>query len=83
MSPRALAHSLRASHRRRSAPFAAAVADGGEARRGGARRALLAVAGLLVVAAVLVLGIALGMSLHDNPRPSGPVTVERTVPLGR
>lgn len=48
-------------------------------RRGGPRLALRALLALLVLAAVLAAGIALGMSLHDNPRPTGPLTVERTV----
>jgi hypothetical protein len=44
-------------------------------------RPLRAIAGVLVLAAVLAVGIALGMALHDNPRPSGPIVVERTVTL--
>jgi hypothetical protein len=36
-------------------------------------------AALLLV--VLAIGIALGMALHDNPRPGGTVTTERTVEL--
>lgn len=48
-------------------------------RRGARWRALRVLAALLVLAAVLAAGIALGMSLHDNPRPTGPLTVERTI----
>lgn len=59
----------------RPAHAPAAAGDGGH----GWRRALLVSGGALVIAGVLVGGIALGMSLHDNPRPTGPITVERTV----
>ena len=57
---------------------------GGHAARmaghhGSWRRTLLVAGAALVIAGVLVAGIALGMSLHDNPRPTGPLTVERTV----
>ncbi len=36
---------------------------------------------LTVLGVTLAAGIALGMALHDNPRPTGPLTVERTVEL--
>lgn len=39
------------------------------------------IAALVVLAATLAAGIALGMALHDNPRPSGPIIVDRTVTL--
>jgi hypothetical protein len=42
-----------------------------------ARWSLRAVLILLVFAA----GIALGQALHDNPKPGGTVTLERTVSL--
>jgi hypothetical protein len=37
-----------------------------------------------VVLAVFALGIALGQALHDNPKPGGTITLERTlsVPSG-
>jgi hypothetical protein len=40
--------------------------------------------GLLVVLAIFGLGIALGQALHDNPKPGGTITFERTltVPTG-
>ena len=46
-------------------------------RRRWLRRAVIAV----VLVAVFAVGVALGMALHDNPRPGPPVTVERTVEL--
>jgi len=36
---------------------------------------------LTVLGVTLAAGIALGMALHDNPRPTGPLTVEQTVKL--
>jgi hypothetical protein len=41
--------------------------------------------GLLVVLAVFGLGIALGQALHDNTRPGGTITLERTlsIPTGK
>ena len=49
-------------------------------RRGGRREALTKWAvRLAVVAIVFGLGIALGQALHDNPRPGGTVSYERTV----
>ena len=52
-------------------------------RRPGPRRSrrLRFGAAVLVLGATLAAGIALGMALHDNPRPTGPLTVERTVEL--
>jgi hypothetical protein len=35
----------------------------------------------LVVIVVFGLGVALGQALHDNPNPSGTVTLERTISL--
>jgi hypothetical protein len=32
-----------------------------------------------IVLVVFGLGVAVGEALHDNPRPSGPVTVVRTL----
>jgi hypothetical protein len=37
--------------------------------------------GALVVLVVFALGIALGEALHDNPKPGGNVTLERTFRL--
>jgi hypothetical protein len=39
--------------------------------------------GLIALAAVLVfaLGVALGQALHDNPKPGGTVTLERTLSI--
>jgi hypothetical protein len=45
-------------------------------RRGELRRWALRVAVLLVV---FGLGIALGQALHDNPKPGGTISVERTL----
>jgi hypothetical protein len=41
--------------------------------------------GVLIVLAVFGLGIALGQALHDNPRPGGTITLERTlsIPTGK
>jgi hypothetical protein len=38
---------------------------------------------LLTLAAVVVfgLGVALGQALHDNPRPGGTTTLERTLSI--
>jgi hypothetical protein len=49
-----------------------------ERRRAEARRW-----GLLTLAAVVVfgLGVALGQALHDNPRPGGTTTLERTLSI--
>ncbi|HEY1369880.1 MAG TPA: hypothetical protein VGF23_22325 [Gaiellaceae bacterium] len=49
-------------------------------RRTAAARWLL---GLIVIGAVFALGIALGAALHDNPRPGGTVTGERTLRPGQ
>ena len=35
----------------------------------------------LVVIVVFGLGVALGQALHDNPNPSGTVTLERTLSI--
>ena len=35
----------------------------------------------LVVLAVFALGIALGQALHDNPKPGGTITLERTLSI--
>jgi cytoskeletal protein RodZ len=35
----------------------------------------------LVVVIVFGLGVALGQALHDNPNPSGTVTLERTLSI--
>lgn len=50
-------------------------------RRGGPWRTARWLLALAVLGAVLAVGIALGMALHDNPRPTGPQTVEHTVEL--
>jgi hypothetical protein len=34
-----------------------------------------------VILVVFALGIALGQALHDNPKPGGSITLERTVSL--
>jgi hypothetical protein len=41
--------------------------------------------GVLLVLLVFGLGIALGEALHDNPKPGGTITLERTlsIPSGR
>ena len=44
-------------------------------------RPLRALAAMLALAAVLAAGVALGMALRANPRPSGPIVVEYTVTL--
>ena len=36
-----------------------------------------------VILVVFALGIALGEALHDNPKPGGSITLERTVSLPR
>ena len=51
----------------------------GRGRRG--RRLLWTALATVAAAAVFAAGIALGMALHDNPRPGPLVTVERTVEL--
>jgi hypothetical protein len=40
---------------------------------------------VLVTLLVFGLGVALGQALHDNPKPGGTVTLERTlsIPTGR
>ena len=48
--------------------------------RRGRRRLWIALAAV-VAGAVFAAGIALGMAIHDNPRPGPLVTVERTVEL--
>lgn len=52
-------------------------------RRSGLRRSrwLRLGAVLTVLGVTLAAGIALGMALHHNPRPTGPLTVEQTVKL--
>lgn len=51
-------------------------------RSGLLRSSWLRLAAVLAVLGVtLAAGIALGMALHDNPRPTGPLTVEQTVEL--
>jgi hypothetical protein len=35
----------------------------------------------LVVLVVFGLGVALGQALHDNPKPGGTVTLERTLSI--
>jgi hypothetical protein len=52
-------------------------------RRRRRRRAELRRWGLIALAAVLVfaLGVALGQALHDNPKPGGTVTLERTLTI--
>ena len=52
-------------------------------RRRQRRRAELVRWGLLalVVLVVFGLGIALGQALHDNPNPSGTLTLERTLSI--
>lgn len=45
------------------------------------RRWLWIVLATCVAGALFAAGIALGMALHDNPRPGPLVTVERTVEL--
>ena len=37
--------------------------------------------GALVVLLVFGLGIALGEALHDNPKPGGTITLERTLSI--
>jgi hypothetical protein len=53
------------------------------ARRRRRRREDLAHWGIRVALILIVfgLGIALGQALHDNPKPGGSVTLERTVSL--
>jgi hypothetical protein len=53
------------------------------ARRRQRRRAELVRWGViaLVVLVVFGLGVALGQALHDNPDPSGTVTLERTLSI--
>ena len=49
-------------------------------RRSRARSLGVRIAAALVLAAfVFVLGVALGMALHDNPKPGGSVTQVRTL----
>ena len=36
---------------------------------------------VLLVLLVFALGIALGQALHDNPKPNGTVTLDRTIRL--
>lgn len=45
------------------------------------RRSVRIAAGVAVLLTVLAAGVALGLALHDNPRPTGPLTVDRTVEL--
>ena len=52
-------------------------------RRKRRRQAELTRWGMIVFAALLVfaLGVALGQALHDNPKPGGTVTLERTLSI--
>jgi hypothetical protein len=52
-------------------------------RRRRRRRAELARWGLIALAALVVfaLGVALGQALHDNPKPGGTVSVDRTLSI--
>jgi hypothetical protein len=52
-------------------------------RRRRRRQAELRRWGIVVLAAILVfaLGIALGQALHDNPKPGGTITLERTLTI--
>jgi ABC-type Fe3+ transport system permease subunit len=52
-------------------------------RRRRRRQAELRRWGIAVAAALIVfgLGVALGQALHDNPKPGGTVTLERTLSL--
>ncbi|HEY1360430.1 MAG TPA: hypothetical protein VGF21_19175 [Thermoleophilaceae bacterium] len=61
------------------------VREGRRPRRRRSRKAAAArwLAGLLVVAAIFALGVALGQALHDNPRPGGTFTGERTLRPGQ
>ena len=54
-----------------------------EARRRQRRRQELIRCGLRVglVLLVFLVGVALGQALHDNPKPGGTVTLERTLSL--
>ena len=53
------------------------------ARRRQRRRAELVRWAIVALVAVVVfgLGVALGQALHDNPNPSGTVTLERTLSI--
>ena len=37
------------------------------------------VLGVLVIAGVFAAGVALGEALHDNPKPGGAITTQRTL----
>jgi hypothetical protein len=52
-------------------------------RRRRRRRAELARWGLIALAGLVVfaLGVALGQALHDNPKPGGTVSVDRTLSI--
>ena len=52
-------------------------------RRRQRRQAELRRWGSIVLAALVIfaLGIALGQALHDNPKPGGTVTLERTLSI--
>jgi hypothetical protein len=52
-------------------------------RRRRRRQADLRRWGLLALAAIAVfaLGVALGQALHDNPKPGGTITLERTLSI--
>ena len=43
------------------------------------RRPYAALLKLVAVAVLVAAGVAVGEALHDNPRPSGPATVVRTL----
>jgi len=49
------------------------------ARRPPRRRWPYALLRLVAVAVLVAAGVAVGEALHDNPRPSGPATVVRTL----
>jgi predicted outer membrane lipoprotein len=60
------------------------VTDGAVKRRPRAprrrrRRALRWLLGVLLVAAAFAVGVAVGQSLHDNPKPGITVTTIRTI----
>ena len=55
------------------------IAPSEQRRRRSRRRWLPWVAGLVTAVVLLVVGIAVGMSLRDNPRPDLTVTTTKTV----
>jgi hypothetical protein len=58
-------------------PLSRTVDRAAERRRRTRRR--LGLAALIVV--IFALGVALGQALHDNPKPGGTVTLERTLSI--